>query len=299
MKTSASHIDSAQAVDSRHSATGRVLELENELESTYRRKYFVPGKLVHSLVLVLRRLAKPANVLEVLGLLAFWLLLSLASSRGLGSAPWFGDRAFTVVISVILVLAALRLFRADRLTLQNEEVQRAQIQAVLARIASVVFARSRRSRVTWFRPDVLRKDILVPFARYDPYRPDPKPKSRVFYPLGVSYTGLAAKFPGHYIVYQCPEFKNDEEMSSHYESAIRIPSEIVERVSPYMIHVRTVVSYGIELGFPRRELLGVISVDLLESVDDMLWDDFFPEDEFRMLVQSLADIEATLRRLCS
>jgi hypothetical protein len=85
-------------------------------------------------------------------------------------------------------------------------------------------------------------------------------------------------------------------MEDHYREAIRMPAEVVGRVSDYMVNVRSVVSYGVSIGFPPRRLLGVLSIDLAEPPQDVFSSGLFEEDLFHQLVQSLADLESVAQR---
>jgi len=274
-----------------------IVRLEKRVSppSDHPHKTFQPGDKAYE---SFRRLKAAANRTAVLELAQTVILLAIAFflSLVMPHDP-VHSTFFYASIPLLFTVALLKWRSAYSNKIHRERLQRAQVHAILAHIATEVLCGA-RGRITWFRPRSTNpsypNNYVVPFSRYDPLNPTPDPRSRAYYPFNVSYTGLAAANPNKVIVCEFPSFDGDRSlMEKHYSERLLIPHRFLSRISNYMLNVRAIVSYGLELEYPKRMFLGVLSIDLLDPPDQAQLEHRLAKPEFRVFLSSLSDLEAT------
>lgn len=179
----------------------------------------------------------------------------------------------------------------------------AYIHALLGRFVNEVFGSPPGCRATWFDNDVIHRNVLVPRVRYAPgeSRLSRLWSSRrellaLYYPRGVSFTGLAWAVPSAPLVHEFPPFSGRAEMEKYYEEELHIAPDIIELISNSMVRVRTILCFGIDDPARKDEVLGVLSIDFTGVHSGEFWDRCIQGPLFGTLVDCLSDAALTFSR---
>jgi len=206
----------------------------------------------------LLRYLRPADVLE--------LVITLMAAT-LAWAAWSAHPGITTPAVTVYVLAAIvRWALVLRGRRAKDSVQGAVFWNLCDGINREMFG-DHRARFTLFMKDPFRWGRIVPRYRYAPGASDPiaeADRSRARYQRNESITGSAWGSPGEIFLANFPEFQSPQEFEDFYVNRIKIDEEIVSDLSPYMIGVRALITYGLE--DTNHRFLGVLSIDFSSPI---------------------------------
>lgn len=133
-------------------------------------------------------------------------------------------------------------------------------------------------RFTLFIIDPVNSNFITPYVRFEvggTNAIEAAERSKARYLKGIGYTGMAWEKTKFYLSHPFPDFNSREQFEDYYINILKIPKDIVEDISNYMVKVKHIFCYG--LVDKRDQFLGVLSLDSLsiweknpESLAEML-----------------------------
>jgi hypothetical protein len=233
--------------------------LRNRLKDSWHRRFPAIDGCIHWLCVVFLRHTTWASAPSLLGAAVFGVASTgvaiVDHTNPIARSLLYGAGAFYVLMLSVGGLLRVREKRRKRGS------ERSVVRQLLGALTKCLASSNRKVRATWFMPDVIHQDIVVPEVRSHTYS-----LPRCFYPTGVSFTGLALEphLQGKFLVYQCPEFESPAQMRAHYHDHLKIPSDVLARISDEMAHVRTIASYCMK-DTTNGVALGVLSIDFFQT----------------------------------
>jgi hypothetical protein len=99
-------------------------------------------------------------------------------------------------------------------------------------------------RFTLFVRDPLDLEYIVPKVRYRLGHRELVVKSKARYQSGEGSTGRAWDHPNKLIFTPLSKFSNRDQFTAYYVNELKIPRELVDSLSSYMVGVEGIYSYG-------------------------------------------------------
>ena len=137
-------------------------------------------------------------------------------------------------------------------------------------INRAVFDDDHHSRFTLFLPSRSQPNRIVPWCRFYKGCADPfieASVSKASYLRGEGYTGKAWEDPGTFIASLFPGFSSRDEFKQYYVSRLRMPANVVDDISDYMVGVRTIMTQGFIDCYGR--ITGVLSIDVQRLLGEL------------------------------
>lgn len=218
------------------------------------------------------------------------------------------------MLAVFAVLLLIRLIRRGQ---SNETMRRQILWACLSALHEQVFKNSNGFRFTFFICDPLfgvrvldasgRKrttEILVPLLRKESgqtsyeridssayYPRTSKAVTAVAWSAASDASRIAPDNMSPWLVH-FPEFQSREDMIHHYRTVLKIEPEICERISDWMIDVRSIFSFPLVDGHGIP--MGLLSIDSRKAITDAETETDTGVIDSKLLVNSLQNLRAVL-----
>jgi hypothetical protein len=167
-------------------------------------------------------------------------------------------------LAVFSLFTVCRLFVYCRRQITISDINNDNIRLVLLRIAEDIGPKNTfKGRVTLFQEDRIHKSMLVEQVRYDSSGVHIT-NNKCYYPRNVGIIGVARELPNCFHAHTLPHFISREQMEQYCRNELAIPKWITDRMSDYMIDVKTIVAYGLQTS--NGVSLGVVSIDMLNEL---------------------------------
>lgn len=174
-----------------------------------------------------------------------------------------GDKSIWMVRCAIawLGFTIVRLYYAWTKRQSDDATERRALCQMFHWVYASLFDEEPGKRLTLFMIDPLDGSRIIPMVRFEPGRPDPQAElnSQARYRRGEGFTGRAWERPGELLFQALPAFADREAFRLYYVETLKIAEEVVKDLSPYMVGVRGIYSYGFK--DHTGAMLGVLSVD--------------------------------------
>ncbi len=194
--------------------------------------------------------------------------------------PLVSAVAGSVYGALLFVFAIITIGRRNATDYAEGEV----LWGLFSHMNKEIFADNNRTRFTLFKQAPFRPNYIIPWYRFQKGATDAieeATKSRSRYTREDGLTGEAWANAGREIsVSLLPKFRTRQEFETYHIDELGIDPAIVRDLSPFMQHIRTIISYG--FADSRGKFLGVLSLDLqfpLTSEGSAVFGDLDSENE--------------------